>query len=210
MFLLFSSFRTLCAKLVLFKTRKKFEIPLCYDFCKMFIEKRISQLSLILSCNSSFIFKIINHSNLIKSRWNEILFCFTLKNKGTTNASTIAIILQPCKLRYLLIIGILPLFSTAHKDEWWIFFLLLLKKVPKKDKKSKQSQLHHYWLSFPWQNFSELRSVSYLPFFTHSLSLRMLSFSENCGPLSRPFYRKISVTNKFWSFGTEVSMTIAI
>ena len=110
------------AKLVLFKTRKKFEIPLCYDFCKMFIEKRISQLSLILSCNSSFIFKIINHSNLIKSRWNEILFCFTLKNKGTTNASTIAIILQPCKLRYLLIIGILPLFSTAHKDEWWIFF----------------------------------------------------------------------------------------
>ena len=157
------------AKLVLFKTRKKFEIPLCYDFCKMFIEKRISQLSLILSCNSSFIFKIINHSNLIKSRWNEILFCFTLKNKGTTNASTIAIILQPCKLRYLLIIGILPLFSTAHKDEWWIFFLLLLKKVPKKDKKSKQSQLHHYWLSFPWQNFSELRSVSYLPFFTHSL-----------------------------------------
>ena len=157
------------AKLVLFKTRKKFEIPLCYDFCKMFIEKRISQLSLILSCNSSFIFKIINHSNLIKSRWNEILFCFTLKNKGTTNASTIAIILQPCKLRYLLIIGILPLFSTAHKDEWWIFFFLLLKKVPKKDKKSKQSQLHHYWLSFPWQNFSELRSVSYLPFFTHSL-----------------------------------------
>ena len=107
------------AKLVLFKTRKKFEIPLCYDFWKMFIEKRISQMSLLVSCKSSFIFKIIDSSNLIKSRWDEILFCFTLKNKGTTNASTIAIILQPCKLRYLLVTRILPLFSTAHKDEGW-------------------------------------------------------------------------------------------
>ena len=130
------------AKLVLFKTRKKFEIPLCYDFWKMFIEKRISQMSLLVSCKSSFIFKILNSSNLIKSRWDEILFCFTLKTREPRTLQQLQLFYSHVNLDISQLPGSFHYFPLHIRMKDGPLFLS--KKVLKKDNKSKQSQLHHY------------------------------------------------------------------